>query len=87
MAFLPNISKLSKIPQLLKHKREEEEHERQKKKQREKERNSKFIFDEVTISQSSKSHIEIEKLIKLPQVPEIIREKDEGKGVKIDLKI
>ncbi len=86
MSLLPKISKLSKIPELLKHKREEEEHQRKKKRERERERNSKFIIDEVTISQASKSHMEVEMPTKLPEVPEIIKEKDEGKGIKIDLR-
>jgi hypothetical protein len=86
MSLLPKISKLSKIPELLKHKREEEEHQRKKKRQKEKERNSKFIIDEVTISQASKSNMEVEMPTKPPEVPEIIKEKDEGKGIKIDLR-
>lgn len=86
MSLLPKISKLSKIPELLKHKREEEEHQRKKKRQNERERNSKFIIDEVTISQASKSYMEVERPNKLPEVPEIIKEKDDGKGIKIDLR-
>jgi hypothetical protein len=85
MALLPKISKLRKIPDLLRHKRDEEEQNR--KRQQERERNSKFIIDEVTISQASKSHMEVETPFKLPEVPEIIKEKDDGKGIKIDLKV
>lgn len=87
MSLFPKISRLSKIPELLKHKREEEEHQKKKKKrEKEKERNARFIIDEVTISQASKSHMEVELPTKVPTVPEIITEKDEGKGVKIDLR-
>ena len=86
MSLLPKISKLRKIPDLLRHKRDEEEHQNRKR-QQERERNSKFIIDEVTISQASKSHMEVEIPFKLPQVPEIIKEKDDGKGIKVDLKV
>jgi len=87
MSLLPKISRLSKIPELLKHKKEEEEQQRKKKHQKEKERNARFIIDEVTISQASKTHMEVDIPYKPPAVPEIIKEKDEGKGVKIDLKV
>ena len=86
MALLPKISKLRKIPDLLRHKRDEEEQQNRKRRQ-ERERNSKFIIDEVTIIQASKSHMEEETPFKLPEVPEIIKEKDDGKGIKIDLKV
>ncbi len=88
MSLLPKISRLHKIPELLKHKREEEQQQQHKKKQKkEKERNARYITDEVTISQSSKAHLEVDVPFKTPDVPEIIKEKDEGKGVKIDLKV
>ena len=70
----------------MRHKRDEEE-QQNRKRQQERERNSKFIIDEVTISQASKSHMEVEIPFKLPQVPEIIKEKDDGKGIKVDLKV
>ncbi len=88
MSLLPKISRLSKIPELLKHKKEEEEQQRKKKKRdQERERNARFIVDEVTISQASKAHLEVEVPNKMPNVPEIIKEKDEGKGVKLDIKV
>ena len=86
MSLLPKISKLVRIPELLKHKREEEEQQRRKKRQNERDRNSKFIIDEVTISQTSKAYIEVDMPTKAPEVPDIIKEKSEGKGVKIDLR-
>ncbi len=86
MSLLPKISKLSRIPELLKHKREEEEHQQKKKRQKEKDKNARFIIDEVTISQASKSHMEVDVPAKPPEVPEIIKEKDDGKGIKIDLR-
>ena len=86
MSLLPKISKLRKIPDLLRHKRDEEE-QQNRKRQQERQRNSKFIIDEVTISQVSKSHLEVEIPFKFPQVPEIIKEKDDGKGIKVDLKV
>ena len=84
MPPLPKISKLRKIPDLLRHKKEEQHN---RKKRQERERNSKVIIDEITISQASKSHMEVEVPFKLPEVPEIIKEKDDGKGIKIDLKV
>lgn len=87
MSLLPKISRLTKIPELLKHKREEEEHQQKKKRQNQKQRNARIIVDEVTISQASKAHLEVDIPFKRPEVPEIIKEKDEGKGGTIDLKV
>lgn len=87
MSLLPKISRLSKIPELLKHKREEEEQQQEEKRRQQKERNSKFIVDEVTISQSSKAHLEVEKPTKMPEISEINKDKEDGIGIKIDLKI
>ncbi len=87
MSLLPKISRLSKIPELLKHKKEEEEQQRKKKRDQERERNARHIVDEVTISQASKAHLEVDVPNKLPHVPEIIKQKDEGKGVKLDIKV
>ena len=89
MSLLPKISRLSKIPELLKHRREEEEHQQEQKRRQkqQKERNSKFIVDEVTISQSSKAHLEVEKPNKMPEMSEINKDKEDGIGIKIDLKV
>ena len=80
------ISKLTKIPELLKHKREEEQ-QQEKKRKKQKQRNSRYIVDEVTISQAAKAHLEVDVPFKPPEVPEIIKEKDEGKGGNLDLMV
>ena len=83
MSLLPKISKLVRIPELLKHKKQEEEHQKRQRQKKERERNSNFIFNQVTISQTSKNYLEVDTPSK---IPEIVNERKEGKGAKIDLR-
>lgn len=90
MSLFDKVSRLHKIPELLKYRQEEDE-ERRKKKRRDQEekRFNKLIEDEVTISQESKAHLEVKK----PpnpfafQVPKEHKKKEEGMGEKLDLRI
>lgn len=87
MSLVPKISRLHKIPELLRHRQEEEEQRKKKKQQEKEQEQNRFIEDEVTISQASKAHLEVDLPTKLPAIPEIIKEKDKGKGVKLDLRV
>ena len=90
MSLFDKITRLHKIPEMLKHKQEEEK-ERQKKKRRDQEekRFSKFINDEVTISQESKAHLEVKRPPRPEafEAPDRSRKKEKGMGEKLDLRI
>ncbi len=86
MSLVNRISHLNHLPELLKHKLEDEEH-RRRREEKQKEREEKLfqsIEDEVTITQSSKAHHEVQ----VPTKPLHVQEKsnEEGVGEKIDLR-
>ena len=89
MSLFDKVSRLHRIPGLLKHKEEEEEERRQQKRRDQEEKRVRFIEDEVTISQESKAHLEVKK----PpnpfafEQPQKNKKKEEGVGDKLDLRI
>ena len=89
MSLFDKVSRLNKIPSLLKYKEEEEEERRQQKRREQEDKRAKYIEDEVMISQESKAHLEV----KRPPnpfafvEPEMKKKKEEGVGEKLDLRI
>ena len=88
MSLLPKISRLQKIPEMLKHKQEEEEaRKKRKEKDRKRQEQQQFILDEVTISQSSKDQLKVNPPPFKPVAMKGPDKKEEGIGVKLDLRI
>lgn len=87
MPLTPKISRLQRIPELLKYKREEEEERKRRRGREQKKQPGQFIEDEVSISLESKAQLEVKmapnpKAFEAPQ-----KTKDDGVGENLDLRI